>query len=109
MATEIGRSLEQINIEADAVERDLQDNTPENTGGLKNSLKRTAITKGNRYGYKLEYEGNSPDGTPYAKIASVLSSGSSTVKPRRFIARAVRKLKELDDRAAKRFEDKLKN
>jgi uncharacterized protein YoaH (UPF0181 family) len=56
----------------------------------------------------LEYEGNAPDGTPYAKIANVLNGGTSTVKPRRFVTKAIRKLKGLDDRAAKRFEDKTK-
>jgi mRNA-degrading endonuclease RelE of RelBE toxin-antitoxin system len=99
---------EQIDEETDGVERDLMDNTPEATGGLKASLKRTTVTKGNRYDYRLEYEGNAPDGTPYAKIANILNNGTSTIKPRRFLTRAVRKLKGLDDRAAKRFENKLK-
>jgi len=99
----------QIDIEADGVERELMDNTPEGeTGGLKASLRKTEITKGNRYGYRLEHEGNAPDGTPYAKIANILNSGTSTIKPRRFITKALRKLKGLDDRAARRFEDKLK-
>ena len=99
---------EQIDIEADGVERDLADNTPEDTGGLKASLRRTKIQNGNRYGYRLEYEGTDENGTPYAKVANILNSGSSTIKPRRFITKAVKKLKGLDDRAAKRFEDKLK-
>lgn len=99
---------EQIDLETDNVERDLQDNTPEATGGLKASLKRTKLSGGKRYGYRLEYEGNAPDGTPYAKIANILNSGSSAIKPRRFIAKAVKKLKGLEDRAAKRFEAKLK-
>ena len=99
---------EQIDIEAEQVERELIENTPENTGGLKAALVKTDAKRGSRYGYRLEYEGNAPDGTPYAKIANVLNSGTSTVKPRRFITKAVRKLKWLDDRAAKRFEEKLK-
>lgn len=99
---------EQIDEETDGVERELADNIPEATGGLKGSLRRTRIQGGSRYGYKLEYEGNAPDGTPYAKIASVLNAGTSTIKPRRFLTKAVRKLKGLDDRAAKRFEEKLK-
>lgn len=61
-----------------------------------------------RYGYRLEYEGNAPDGTPYAKIANVLNNGSSTIKPKRFMTKAVKKLKGLDDRAAKRFKEKIK-
>jgi len=99
---------EQIDIEADGVERELESNTPEATGGLRASLKRSTLSGGGRYGYRLEYEGNAPDGTPYAKIANIQNSGTSNMKPRRFITRAVRKLKGLDDRAAKRFEEKLK-
>ena len=99
---------EQVDEDTDGVERELISNTPEDTGGLRASLRRTQITKGSRYGFRLEYEGNAPDGTPYAKVASVLNSGSSTVKPRRFITKAVKKLKGLDDRAQKRFEEKIK-
>jgi len=100
---------EQIDVEANGVERDLTNNTPEGeTGGLKASLRKTEISKENRYGYRLEYEGDAPDGTPYAKIANILNNGTSTIKPRRFITRAIKKLKGLDDRAAKRFDEKLK-
>jgi hypothetical protein len=100
---------EQIDIEADGVERDLAENTPEVTGGLKASLRKTDKKSGSRYDYRLEYEGTAPDGTPYAKIANILNSGTSKIKPRRFVTRAVRRLKGLDGRAAKRFEEKLKN
>lgn len=99
---------EQIDIETDGVERELIENTPEATGGLKASLKRTKLPGGKRYGYHLGYDGNAPDGTPYAKIANILNSGTSNIKPRRFIAKAVKKLRGLDDRAAKRFEKKLR-
>lgn len=99
---------EQIDIETDGVERELAGNTPENTGGLKSSLKRTKISTAKRYGYRLEYEGESEHGEPYAKIANILNSGSSTIKPRRFVTKAVKKLKGLDGRAAKRFEGKIK-
>lgn len=99
---------EQIDEETDNVEHELLDNTPENTGGLKAAFTRTRIESANRYGYRLEYEGNAEGGTPYARIASVLNNGSSTIKPRRFITKAVKKLKGLDDRATKRFEEKLK-
>lgn len=99
---------EQIDIETDNVETELRNNTPKATGGLKASLKRTKIQGGKRYGYRLEYQGNAPDGTSYAKIANILNSGTSTIKPKRFIKKAVKKLKGLDDRAAKRFENKIK-
>lgn len=94
---------EQIDIETDIVETELKKNTPESTGGLKASIKRTKIQSGRKYGYRLDYEGNSPDGTPYAKIANILNSGSSTIKSRLFITNAVRKLKGLDDRVIQRF------
>lgn len=98
---------EQIDIEADIVEKSLIDNTPEKTGGLKGSLRKTKIdSKNYRYGYSLEYEGNAPDGTPYAKIANILNHGTSTIKPQRFIIRAVRKLSGLDERAENRFKNK---
>ena len=99
---------QQIDEETDAVESELQNNTPIKTGGLKLSLKRTKINSKMRYGYRLEYEGDAPDGTPYAKIANVLNNGSSTIKAKRFMTKAVKKLKGLDDRAAKRLIDKLK-
>jgi hypothetical protein len=100
---------EQIDMETEAVEKSLIDNTPHKTGGLKESLRKTKIDSGNnRYGYRLEYEGNAPNGTPYAKIANIINSGTSKIKPRRFITKAVRKLRGLDDRAANRFEGKLK-
>ena len=95
----------QIDIEADRTESEIRKNTPTDTGGLAESLTRTKVDRAGRYGHRLEYEGNAPDGTPYAKIANILNHGTSTIKPRRFIAKAVRKLKGLDDRAAARFEE----
>ncbi len=100
---------EQIDIEAENVEKEIRKNTPRKTGGLANSFTKTKIDTGQRYGYKLEYEGNSPNGTPYAKIANILNSGTSEIKPRRFITKAVKKLKGLDDRAEKGFAEKTKN
>ncbi|MFA5642785.1 MAG: hypothetical protein WC945_08680 [Bacteroidales bacterium] len=97
---------EQIDIEAESVEQEIRENTPEDTGGLKASFTKTKIQENNRYGYRLEYEGNNPKGVPYAKIANVLNSGTSTIKPKSFIRKAVRKLRGLDDRATNRFEGK---
>jgi len=99
---------EQIDIETEVVEKSIIDNTPKRTGELKKSLRKTKISGNNRYGYRLEYEGNDPEGTPYAKIANILNSGTSTIKPKSFIRKAVRKLRGLDDRATNRFEGKLK-
>lgn len=95
---------EQIDIEAESVEIEIRKNTPKKTGGLAGSFTKTKIDTEKRYGYKLEYECNAPDGTPYAKIANILNSGTSEIKPRRFITKAIRKLKGLDDRTKERFE-----
>ena len=101
---------EQVDEECDRVEREIGSGTPEGaTGGLARSLKRAKIDDGKRYGYRLEYEGENEHGIPYAKIANILNHGTSTIAPRRFITRAVRKLKGLDSRAAQRFEDKTKD
>ena len=97
---------EQIDLEANAVFDEIKAGTPEKTGGLKNSLKRTVTDTPKRYGHRIEYEGNAPDGTPYAKIANILNYGTSNVKPKKHITKAIHKLKGLDDRAAKRFEEK---
>lgn len=100
---------EQIDIEAESVEKEIRANTPiGKTGGLANSFTKTKIDTRKRYGYKLEYKGNALDGTPYAKIANILNSGTSEIKPRWFITRAVRKLRGLDERAIGRLEDKSK-
>lgn len=44
----------------------------------------------------------------FFEIANILNHGTSTIKPRRFITKAVRELGGLDDRATKKFEEKLK-
>lgn len=101
---------EQIDIEAKEVEQALQSSTPVGkTGRLSKSLTKKQISDNNRYGYTLTYEGEDENGNSYEKIANVLNYGSSTLKPRKFITRAVKKLKGLDDRAAQRFEEKLRN
>jgi len=99
---------EQIDIETDKVETLLQTNTPTKTGGLKKSLTRTAINTPSKYGYRLEYNGNDSNGVPYAKIANVLNYGSSKISPKRFVDKAVKQLKGLDERARKRWQEKLK-
>ena len=99
---------EQIDADAAIVETDLRTNTPERTGGLRTSLVKIKIDNDKRYGYRLEYAGDDPNGVPYARIANILDCGTSKIKPRRFIVSAVRKLKGLDDRAAKRWVGKIK-
>jgi len=101
---------EQVDIEADRAEGEIRNGTPKGeTGGLVQSLTRTKIDTPKRYGYRLEYVGEDAQGVPYQKIANILDSGTSTIKPRRFVTRAIKKLKGLDDRAAQRFEVKTKS
>ena len=106
----VGAVKEQIDIETDSAEAEIARGTPEGkTGGLARSLKKTKIESDTRYGYRLEFEGENEQGVPYAKIANILNHGTSTIAPRRFITKAVRKLKGLDDRATQRFNNKTKN
>ena len=96
---------EQIDYEAERTESEIRKHAP---GSLKVAFTSSKISNSTRYGYRLEFIGNHKDGTPNAKIANILNHGTSTLKPRRFITRAVRKLRGLDDRAAQRFENKIK-
>lgn len=101
---------EQLDIESDRAEQEIRDGTPKGkTGGLAGSLKKAKIDTLKKYGYTLEYEGENTQGVHYAKIANILNSGSSTIKPKRFITKVVKKLKGLDDRAVQRFEEKTKD
>jgi len=60
------------------------------------------------YGYLVSFAGEDKDGTPYEKIANILNYGTSTIKPLRFIDKAIRNLKGLDERAMVRYEGKIK-
>lgn len=101
---------EQIDAETDRVEQELQRNTPQGkTGRLARSLTRTEEKTDKRYGYKLTYEGEDEYGNSYEKVANVLNYGSSTVRPKKFVTKAIKTLKGLDNRAAERFEEKTKD
>ena len=99
---------EQVDVETDAVESALRSDTPVDTGRLAASLTKADISTAKKYGYRLSYEGTDEYGTSLEKVANILNFGSSTIKPIRFVTKAIRKLKGLDDRAAKRFEEKTK-
>lgn len=99
----------QIDIETDAVEQELRRTTPKGeTGGLARSLRRTVVIADKRYGYVLTYEGEDEYGNSYEKIANILNFGSSTIKPRHFLTKAVKKLKGMDERVAKRFQENIR-
>ena len=64
---------EQIDIEANAVYEEIKAGTPEKTGGLARSFVISKIDTTKRYGYKIKYEGNDPNGVSYEKIVSINS------------------------------------
>ena len=102
---------EQVDIEVRTVLDSLERSTPQGqTKGLIMSLKNAQITARHEwYGYSVSFDGEDKHGTPYQKIANILNYGTSTIKPLRFIDKAIKNLKGLDDRAKVRFESKIKN
>jgi hypothetical protein len=98
---------EQVDKESQALFNSLDDNTPEDTGGLKRSLKTAKISNVRWYGYETLYDGIAPSGEPYEKIANILNYGSPTIRPRRFITRAVRQLRGMDERIYDRYLKKI--
>jgi hypothetical protein len=96
---------EQIDIEVKAFLDNLTRTAPVKTGGLVRSLQSTQITaRKNYYGYEITFDGADKDGTPYQKIANILNYGTSRIQGTRFVSKAVRKLKGMDDRIAARAE-----
>ena len=97
--------MEVVDEYAEVVRAELQRTAPRDTGGLVASLLKSRCTvRRNWYGYSIEFHGNHPDGTPYQKIANILNFGTSHVQGTRFISKAVRKLRGIDDRIHQRFE-----
>jgi hypothetical protein len=101
---------EQIDIEVAEFMKQLEQTTPRGaTLGLLNSLRQSKITaRRNWYGYSVEFEGEDRHGTPFQKIANILNYGTRHIQGTRFISRAIRKLKGMDDRIAERFKNKTK-
>ena len=91
----------------------LENDVPVRTGGLRRSLKKAKASSPDWYGYKIEFEGNAPNGEPYQKIANVLNYGrgasetSGGTAGEHFIEKNVRKLRGLNDKIEARFEAKI--
>ena len=100
---------EQIDIEAEEFRKQLEQTAPKGaTLGLLNSLRKTKLVVRRKwYGYSVEFEGYNKKGEPYQKIAYILNYGTSTIQGTRFISRAIRKLKGMDERIENRFKTKL--
>ena len=100
---------EQIDIEAEEFRKQLEQTAPKGaTLGLLNSLRKTKLVVRRKwYGYSVEFEGYNKKGEPYQKIANILNYRTSTIQGTRFISRAIRKLKGMDERIENRFKTKL--
>lgn len=105
---------EVIDEEAQRFATTIRDKTPVRTGGLAAAFKLAKINAGrNWYGYSAEFEGASPDGTPYQKIANILNYGTAAgdghgaIAGSHFISAATSKLKGMDDRIEARIASKL--
>ena len=100
---------EQIDIEAEEFRKQLEQTAPKGaTLGLLNSLRKTKLVVRRKwYAYSVEFEGYNKKGEPYQKIANILNYGTSTIQGTRFISRAIRKLKGMDERIENRFKTKL--
>jgi mRNA-degrading endonuclease RelE of RelBE toxin-antitoxin system len=110
---------EEVDNFSEKFERDIINAIPKKTGGLANSLTKVKQARVEWYGYNFEFKGNDKNGVPYEKIANTLNYGRQagvskltgrkypTITPKRFIEKAVRKLKKLDPAINDNFESKM--
>jgi hypothetical protein len=104
---------EVIDEEADKCFKNISDGIPVGTrkgsvhGGLKRSIKIEKVQEPGTYGYRIYFEGVNEKGLEYKTIAGWLNKGTSKIEPLRFIDKAVRKLKGLDERIAQRYLKKI--
>ena len=101
---------EQVDLEVEKLINQLEQTTPRGaTLGLLNSIKKSKIVARYKwYGYSVEFEGQNRKGVPYQKIANILNYGTSYITGTRFINKAIRNLKDMDDRIYERFKNKSK-
>lgn len=110
---------EEVDNFSNQFEKDLQKTIPVDTGGLLKSLTKTKEETSDYYGYKFEFKGVNKNGVPYAKIANTLNYGRdagfknnhkySAITPRRFIFKAIKKLKKLDKAIIENYENKMQD
>lgn len=109
---------EEVDKFSNQFEEDLKNSVPKDTGGLEKSLTKTKQQRVDWYGYDFEFKGENKDKVPYEKIANTLNYGRqagtsktgrkyATIIPKRFIEKAVRKLKKLDPAIIQNFETKM--
>lgn len=108
---------EEVDKFSDQFEKDLQGAIPQRTGGLLKSLRKVKEPREKWYGYNFEFVGVNENGVPYEKIANVLNYGRPAgfknnvkygeIAPRKFVYKAVRKLKKLDNAIVENYENKM--
>lgn len=95
-----------IDTEAEGFRKQVEPRIPVDTGGLKESftLEKCNDSGKDWYGYRAGFDGNTPRGEPYEKIANIQNYGNSRVAGAHFVTKAIKKLKGMDDRIEARIE-----
>lgn len=95
-----------IDTEAEGFRKQVEPRIPVDTGGLKESftLEKCNDSGKDWYGYRAGFDGNTPRGEPYEKIANIQNYGNSRVAGTHFVTKAIKKLKGMDDRIEARIE-----
>ena len=95
-----------IDTEAEGFRKQVEPRIPVDTGGLKESftLEKCNDSGKDWYGYRAGFDGNTPRGEPYEKIANIQNYGNSRVAGTLFVTKAIKKLKGMDDRIEARIE-----
>jgi len=105
----VGAVKAQIDDEADRVHAELERTVPRGeTGGLAKSLTKNEITdRRDWYGHRIIFDGEDKHGVPYQRIANILNSGTRHKSGKRFITKAIRRLRNMSDRINDRIDDEI--
>ena len=108
---------EEVDKFSNQFEKDVVASIPNKTGRLLKSFRKVKVPREKWYGYDFEFVGINENGVPYEKIANVLNYGRPAgfknnvkfgeITPRKFIYKAVRKLKKLDKAIVENYETKM--
>lgn len=108
---------EEVDKFSDQFEKDVIDSIPNKTSGLLKSFRKVKLPREKWYGYDFEFVGVNENGVPYQKIANILNYGREAgfskgvkygdISPRKFMSKAVRKLKKLDNAIVESYETKM--
>lgn len=98
-----------IDTEAEGFRKNVEPRIPVDTGGLKNSFtfEKQTDAGSDWYGYRAGFDGNTPRGEPYEKIANIQNYGNAHLAGTHFVTKAIKKLKGMDGRIEARIEAEL--